>query len=130
MGFPPADAMKFAGAWLRFRREPRVSTVAENVTNDSTIDGLNPGGSLTNVARTKSADSRSSASAERPPSRASGSSHALARPDGKRLPVSDVITAPGGSLRVTYSRWNEPVRVHVPLDFIDSDTGKASGTVA
>ena len=34
---------------------------------------------------------------------------------------------PGARSTFTYSRWNKPVRVHAPLDFIDSETGQDLG---
>ena len=46
---------------------------------------------------------------------------------GKPLLAARLTTAPGVSLTITYSRWNKPVHVSAPRDFIDADTGKPSG---
>jgi hypothetical protein len=132
LGFPHAGSVKYAGTWLRFRHSSSAyAPIAENVTIGSTLNDLKPAGRLSNVPRTK-IDGQAVVGV-RGTTRVQGQKVVRTlwvATAGKRLLVSDVITAPGGSLTVTYSHWNAPVRVHVPLDFIDSDTGKASGTVA
>jgi len=132
LGFPHAGSVKYADTWLRFRHTAAAYVpIAENVTFATTINGLKPAGRLTVVPRTK-IDGQAVVGI-RGTTRIQGQKVVRTlwvAPSGKRLVVSDVTTAPGGSLTVTYSRWNEPVRVRVPLDFIDSETGKTSGTVA
>ena len=131
LGFPHAGSVRYADTWLRFRHTAAAyKPIAENVTFATTINGLKPAGRLTVAPRTKIDGQASSESAARRASRArrwcgrSGLRRREATAGQRRH------DAPGGSLTVSYSRWNEPVRVHVPLDFIDSETGKASGTVA
>jgi hypothetical protein len=132
LGFPQAPARKLADTWLRIRHTSTAyAPVAEDVTFGSAMDDLAPPGRLTGVKRTKLAGQ--AVVGIRGSTKIQGQKvvkTVWVAASGKPLIVSQVTTAPGGSVTITYSAWNRPVHVSAPRDFIDSETGKASGTVA
>ena len=109
MGFPHADAMKFADTWLPVRHAAAAyPTIAENVTFASAVDGLSPRDASANVPRTK-IDGQAVVGV-RGTTRIQGQKVVgrSGSPGGKRLLVSDVTTAPGGSLTVTSRAGTSP----------------------
>jgi hypothetical protein len=130
--FRASDATQLADRWLVIPHSSHAyATVAEDVTFLSAMDDLRPAGDLANVRRT-TVEGRAVVGVR-------GTTRVLGKTSvttlwiaatGKPLPLRAVTATKDGAVEVTYSRWNEPVRVRAPVDTVDPLTGKPSGTVA
>jgi hypothetical protein len=116
LGFTAGAAAAYAGRWILVpHSDSAYSTIAAGVTFTSAIGELKLSAPLTRVPDTTIAGRRVIAVRGKS-STAPGSVAATlyAQAAGPPLPVREVARAGTTSAVVTFSRWNEPVRLSVP----------------
>lgn len=132
MGFRAADAKRFAGAWMLIPSSSHAyATIAEDVTYDSAVDGLKPGGRLANIARRDLGGQ--AVVGVRGTTTAQGQrvvDTLWLAATGKTVPVSRSIVAKNGQVTITFSSWGKPVRIGAPRGAIDPTKPPPSGVIA
>jgi hypothetical protein len=120
LGFKAGTAAAYAGRWILVPRSDRsYSTIAAGVTFASAIGELRLSAPLTRLPNTTIGGTRVIALRGKS-STAPGSVAATlyARAAGPPLPVREVAKAGTTRAVVTFSRWNEPVRLSVPASAV------------
>jgi hypothetical protein len=120
LGFKAGTAAAYAGRWILVPHSDRAySTIAAGVTFTSAIGELKLSAPLTRLPDTTIGGLRVIAVRGKS-STAPGSVAATlyARAAGPPLPVREVATAGTTRAVVTFSRWNEPVRLSVPASAV------------
>jgi hypothetical protein len=120
LGFKAGAAAAYAGRWILVpRSDSAYSTIAAGVTFTSAIRELKLSAPLTRLPDT-TIDGRRVIALRGKSSTAPGSIAATlyARATGPPLPVREVARAGKSSAVVTFSRWNEPVRLSAPASAV------------
>jgi len=124
LGFKAGTAAAYAGRWILVpHSDGSYSTIAAGVTFASAIGELRLSAPLTRLPNTTIAGTRVIALRGKS-STAPGSVAATlyARAAGPPLPVREVAKAGTTRAVVTFSRWNEPVRLSVPAAAVPIST--------
>jgi hypothetical protein len=109
MGLRAADAAKNAGRWLTVpHTSPAFATVAADVRLSSTLSELRLKPAPTSASSTSFAGVRATAL------RNSSGETVYVQASGARLPLGEVGVHGKTRVSVTFSRWNEPLRIVAP----------------